>query len=131
MTPFAALASLLWRRPPAETEASWKIPCDLTEGEWKALKTLRGDAAWEIWLKALDFSVKFHGEALLSASTDESLHFHRGVIHGVRQAALLVDRLKQEEDAFLDARTRHAAERTGRAGRTTTLFGSPGWAKRS
>lgn len=127
MSIFKSLLDVLKPLPPAQTEQEFTIPLGLTGEEWKALKYLRGDDGWETFLKALDNRAKLYGENLLSASADVNVHFIRGLISGIREAGILIDTLKREEEAFLDARKRSKpAQRTGH---TSALYGSPGWTK--
>ena len=113
------------------TVDGFEIPFGLDTREWEALKAWREAPEWETWLKMLDTAASLNAEALLSASGDESLHFHRGVIVGLRRAAFLVDELKQSEAIFLKDKETRASRHTERPGRTSALYGSPAWSKRN
>lgn len=128
MNLFRRLGDLLKPPQPSQTEAAWEIPLGLTAEEWADLKALRGDRGYDAWLKSLDALCIFAGETLLGSGTNEALHFQRGVVTGIRKAAILVDELKKSEDAFLDEQRKRSRPRE-RAGRVAALFGSPGWNK--
>src|SRR5688572_23621461 len=104
---FKRISEILRPTKAAETPAAWEIPLGLTPSEWDALKDLRASEAWEIYIRALDEAVKFSGEALLSASSNENLHFYRGMIQGMRKAGVILDELKASEDAHLNEQRKH------------------------
>lgn len=128
MNIFKPLKDFFYPTLPVETPAAWEIPFGLTNAEWASLKALRSDDGFDAWTKVLDGIAKLHGEAILAGSiSDSEMHFRRGLILGIRKAAILIDELKQSEDAFLNERKRR--EPRERAGRTAALYGSPAWSK--
>ena len=126
MNVFKRISEILRPEKLAETPSAWQIPLGLSPTEWDTLKDLRASDEFAIFQKALDESVKFTGEALLGASTNESLHFYRGLIHGLRKAGTLLDELKQSEDAYLNEQRKHLPRDDSSARRVAT-FGSPAW----
>ena len=128
MTIFRRLIDFIRPAQPITTIEGFDLPFGLDTREWEALKAWREAPEWETWLKTIYCATKLHSEALLSASGDESLHFHRGFIVGLRKAAFLVDEATQAEKIYLkDKETRE--RRTERPGRTSALYGSPAWSK--
>ena len=126
MSIFKRISEILRPAPLAQTAAAWQIPLDLTPGEWDALKDLRTSDEFAIFQKALDNSSIFVGEALLSASTDENLHYYRGFLQGLRKAGTLLDELSQSEAAYLNEQRKHLP-RDNSAARRVATFGSPAW----
>ena len=122
------LKDLLSPPQPSVTDAAFEIPCGLTPPEWEDLKALTDARGWDAYLKALDSAAIFSAEALIGASKDESLHFYRGVITGLREAGVLIAKLQKSEAAYLDEQRRKLP--TGRAGRTHATFGSAAWRAR-
>lgn len=108
------------------TPEAFEIPLGLSPRDLQALKDFRDSEEFEVFLRALDEVVKFHAEALLGASTNESLHYHRGMVMGIRKAASLVDEIRQTEEAFLADKRRRTKLAEPR-GRSSVFFGSPGW----
>jgi len=123
---FRRISEILLPARNATTPAAWEIPLGLSPSEWDVLKDLRTSAEWEIFVKALDESAKFTGEALLGASTNESLHFYRGMVQGLRKAGTLLDELKASEDAHLNEQRKHLPRDTSSA-RAVATYGSPAW----
>ena len=126
MSIFKRISEILRPEKAAETPSAWQIPLGLTPNEWDTLKDLRTSEAFGVYVKTLDESVKFTGEALLGASTNENMHFMRGMIQGLRKAGTLLDELKQSEDAHLDQQRKHLP-RDNSAARRVATFGSPAW----
>ena len=126
MNPFINLGDLFRRRKdPSKTPDDFSIPFGLTPAEFRAIKDLRGSEGLAAWRKALDQVVKLSGEQLLQASKDESLHFHRGVIMGIRKSLTLVDEISRAEETFLDdKRRREQSTESRRAKRGSTTFGT-------
>lgn len=126
MNPFTNLGDLFGRRrEPSKTSDEFSIPFGLTPSEFRALKDLRGSEGLAAWRKALDQVVKLNGEQLLQASTDENLHFRRGIIMGIRKSLTLVDEIAQAEEAFLDdKRRRERTAESRRAKRGSATFGT-------
>ena len=130
MSIFKPLKAFFYPTIPVTTDATWEIPFGLTNAEWNDLKTLEADDGFDAWVKVLDEIAKLHGEALLSGTiSDSETHFRRGVVSGIRKAALLVSELKHSEDAFVAERKRR--EPRERAGRVNATFGSPAWRGRA
>lgn len=128
MNVFKPLKDFFYPTIPVETPETWEIPFGLTNAEWNDLKALRSDDGFDAWSKVLDEIAKLHGEAILAGSiSDAEMHFRRGVVMGIRKAAILIDELKHSEDAFLNERKRR--EPHERAGRTAALYGSAAWSK--
>lgn len=127
---FKRLAEIISPVAPQETVAGFQIPFDLSPPQWDRLKALREHPDWPLFLRALDETTIFAGEAMVSGAKDESLHFYRGMVLGLRKAGTLLDEAVQHEQQWKN----DAAQRTRRrepGDRNFALFGSPGWNKRT
>jgi hypothetical protein len=116
---------------PALTERGYAIPFELTPPEWEALKGLMERPEWAVYLRALDFCANLSAETILSATTDESLHFHRGIVVGIRKAAFLPVEARNNETSWVNEQLAAERRRRPERERSVALFGSPAWSKRS
>lgn len=130
MRVFKRLWAALHPARPTLTERGYAIPFELSPPEWEALKGLVERPEWPIYLKALDFCVNLSAETILSAATNESLHYHRGIVMGIRKAALLPIEARNNETSWVNEQLAAERRRPERE-RTVALFGSPAWSKRS
>ena len=122
------LRDLLSPPQPSLTDAEFAIPCGLTPPEWEDLKALRDARGWDAYLKVLDEAARLYCEALIGASSDTNLHYHRGMVMGLREAGVIIAKLTNSEAAHLDEQRRKLP--AARAGRTHATFGSAAWRAR-
>jgi len=126
LNPFFSFSHFLSRPAPSETPEGYRIPFDLTQDEWVRFKEMAEHADWGLFLKVLDNAAKFEGEAILGASTDENLHYHRGFVMGLRKSAFIVEEARRDEQAYLTDQ-KNARKRAASGDTSIALFGSPGW----
>jgi hypothetical protein len=125
---FSSFTKFFSREAPSATEDSFSLPFGLTEGEWRAMKTLPGDPGFGALVKVLDSLAKLDGERILQSSNAEALHFLRGHVAGLRKAATIIQEISlKEQEVEHERRRRTEAGGDGRGGRGVGLFGSPGW----
>jgi hypothetical protein len=128
MSIFRRLRDIFAPPPPTSREDGFLLPAGISASEWSAIKDLMEEPGWDAYLKLLDDAANFSAEAILAASQDESLHFHRGIVVGIRKAASLPREAVASETRWKDDQL--AAERrrnTDSGGRAVALFGSPAW----
>ena len=127
---FARLRDILSPPKPTQTEKGYQIPFGFTPPEWEAFKALSDRPEWPLFLRALDEVAILTGEQMLISASDASLHFHRGMVTGVRKAGTII-----AEAVLNEAQWKHEQSQrnrvTERSGRSLALFGSPAWSKPS
>lgn len=118
-----------WRSPPSQ---EFVLPYDLKPEEFSRLRTLRGSEEWVPFVRVLDEVVKLNGEILLNAKGDESLHFYRGLIHGIRKAATLIDEITAAQTLHEEQERKRKDARNTTSSRThaASTFGSSSWTPR-
>ncbi len=106
--PFISIAEIIrrWRNPPQRTEHVR----NLTDAQLSALRALRGEPAFGVFLAIVDEAIRFEAENLLHpTATDATLHYSRGKIAGLRAAGLLVDETLHLETAQSEHKRQLAA----------------------
>jgi len=127
---FFSIKELLTRKPSAPP-SEFALPYGLTPSEWAALRSLRGEEAFDILLRTLDEEVKLKGELLLGGGKNKDLHFRRGFIQGIRRAATLIDEINAAKTLHEEQeRKRKDARKPRSDNRTLATFGTPGWSPR-
>lgn len=127
---FRRLADIISPPKPIVSEAGFVVPFGLTPSEWSSLKDLSTRPEWPIFLATLDFCVIVSAEQLLAAPKDESIHFHRGMVAGLRKAGTIIHEAIANENAWKNEQ--HQRSRViDSSGRNVALFGSPAWRKPS
>lgn len=118
-----------WRSPPPE---KFVLPYDLKPEEFSQLRTLRHAEEWASFQRVLDEVVKLNGEILLVGKGDESLHFYRGLIHGIRKAATLIDEIIAAQTLHESEERKRKDAGNPRSNRTNALntFGTSNWVAR-
>ena len=117
----------LRRQTPQVTE-KFILPYNLKPSAWSELRTFHSSDAHTHFVRLLDEVVKLQGELLLGAKGDENLHYYRGMIRGLRQAATLIDEIYAAETLHTEQdRKRKDAHGTSERSRTNATFGTPAW----
>lgn len=99
-----------------------------SEPDIAELRDFRNSDGFEVFTRALDIAVNIYAETLLSSRDAAALHEARGVILGLRKAALLVDETLQAHARLSDAERDSAGRDAAVAdGRRASLFGTPSW----
>lgn len=102
----------------------------LTREQVGALKHLRSQPEWDLYLSTLDIAINLRGEAILSSRDDAALHEARGVVIGLRQAATLIDEILQRETSLANTeRSKLESARDAADRRVVALYGSPGFGR--
>jgi hypothetical protein len=97
-----------------------------TKDEIVVLTNLVETEGWSIYLRILDERIATRGDQLLAQGSNDDLHYLRGIVLGMREAATLPKIIIQQEEA-LNARERSRATRSDTGDRSVALFGTPNW----
>ena len=118
-----------WRTSPSE---EFILPYGLKPEEFSRLRTLRSSEEWTSFSSVLDEVVKLNGEILLAGGKNKQLHFQRGLIHGIRKAATLIDEIIAAQTLHdeQERKRKDAGNTSSTRNRTFTTFGSPNWSPR-
>lgn len=131
MNIFRRLKDVLSPPQSIETEKGFVIPFGFTPNEWVDFKELVSRPEWDLYLRALDTLTIFSAEAILAASQDESLHYHRGVVVGLRKAATLPREAVATETLWNEEKNRVSADKRRNSDSRLALYGSPAWKQSS
>lgn len=117
----AAVRRLRGQAPPAPN------PLGLSDAEVAALRALRSDDGYAVFLKALDGIIRLQSEGLLRPSArSATVHFQRGQIAGLVRAGTLVDEVVKADDDRTAVRAEaERRKRDAAAGRAAALYASP------
>jgi hypothetical protein len=104
-------------------------PLDLSEKQVNALRSLRTNDDYAVFLKALDAYAKLQSDGLLRPSArNATVHYLRGHIAGLIKAGTLVDEVVKAYDDRATAERESERRKRGRsAGRGAALYGSSFW----
>ena len=118
-----------WRLPPPE---KFVLPYELKPEEFARLRILHSYEEWDVYEGVLDEVVKLNGEILLNAKGDESLHFYRGLIHGIRKPATLIDEIiaAQTLHEEQERKSKDAGNSDSPRNRTFSTYGTSNWTPR-
>ena len=102
----------------------------LDERDIQLLRALKASEEWVALLKLLDVHISLQAEQLLAPQSRDAsvLHELRGVIIGLRESALLVDKTLKIDDERITHQQRTAALAASQYDRVrATTFGTPAW----
>ena len=102
-----------------------KYPFGLTTGEYHRLLSLQQDEKFEVFLRLLDKLSIIHGDAILLANDDSSVHFYRGVLSSLKTVIYLIEDIKNKVDSL--ERSSEPAADPDRA--AVAFYGSPFWSR--
>ena len=114
-----------WLKPPPQTG----LPLSLTQGDFNALRRLRGMEEYDVFLKVLDDRLKFIGDSLLASTDAYTDGLLKGQALGLKRAGTLVDEilLTQEHKVESERRQNDARDARAESSRKLGLYGTPAW----